>query len=404
MTWLNTQKAKKWILGIAIACNISILGYYKYRNFAIEQLTNIFGDDIGLPKLTALVIPIAMSFFTFQAISYLIDTFRGTTGKMSILDLALYLSFFPHLVAGPIVRPMEFVPQMNSEINPTKVEVIKAFSLITRGLFKKMIIADYLYTQIVRPVFANPAKASSIDTLSAVYAYSAQIYCDFSGYTDIAIGIALLLGFRFPQNFNKPYTATSIRDFWSRWHMTLSRWLKDYLYIPLGGNQKSFLGKRFVWLNLIITFLIGGLWHGSNITFVIWGLYHGLLLTAERPLRNFVHNKNIVIPKIVKRIITFHLVTFGWIIFNSESLNNAKILISRLSTNISFADTKLTVAIAVMIIIGIGFQYIKDSFTTRFLTALSAKPIVVQALAFAICLFFLGTFSDNVSAFLYGFF
>lgn len=397
-------KAKKWVLCLAISCNVAMLGYYKYRNFIIDELSDVFGDLIGLPKLTALVIPIAISFFTFQAISYLLDSYRGTIDKIPILDLAVYLSFFPHLVAGPIVRPMEFVPQMNSEINPRKVEAVKALSLITRGLFKKMIVADYLYTQIVRPVFGNPVKASSLDAISAIYAYSAQIYCDFSGYTDIAIGIALLLGFRFPQNFNKPYTATSIRDFWSRWHMTLSRWLRDYVYIPLGGNQKSFLGKRFIWMNLILTFLIGGLWHGSNITFVIWGLYHGLLLTIERPLRKFINKHNIAIPKMIKRIITFHLVTFGWILFNSESLKNAKLLTDRIAADFSFDDTKLTITITILIILGICFQYIKESFTTKFLEVLSSKPIVIQAIVFAFCLFILSTFSDNVSAFLYGFF
>ena len=404
MSRIKTTKSKKLVLIFAITTNVSMLGYYKYRNFAIDSLNKIFGDTLGFPKLTALVIPIAISFFTFQAISYLVDCYRGTIRKISFLDLAVYLSFFPHLVAGPIVRPMEFVPQMNGHIDPTKVDATKALSLITRGLFKKMIIADYLYTNIVRPVFGSPGKATSIDAISGIYAYAAQIYCDFSGYTDIAIGIALLLGFRFPQNFNKPYCATSIRDFWSRWHMTLSRWLRDYVYIPLGRNKKSFLGNRFIWLNVVITFLVGGLWHGSNLTFVVGGLYHGLLLSIERPLRKYLVRNNIEIPKFLKQVITFHLVTFGWILFNSETFDKAKILTSRIFTDFSFSESKLTLAIFILIIAGIGLQFIRESFSYRLLEMLSAKPIFVQALFYGTCLFLLSTFSDNVSAFLYGFF
>ena len=211
----STQLGRKTVLSLAITANVAMLGYYKYRNFVIDSISDIFGDSIGLPKLSALIVPIAISFFTFQAISYLVEIYRKNQENISFIDLATYLSFFPHLVAGPIVRPKEFVPQMNGRINPTKVEAIRALSLITRGLFKKMIVADYLYVQIVRPVFGSPGKATSLDAITAIYAYSAQIYCDFSGYTDIAIGLALLLGFKFPQNFNRPYCATSIRDFWA---------------------------------------------------------------------------------------------------------------------------------------------------------------------------------------------
>ena len=400
----STQLGRKTVLSFAITANVAMLGYYKYRNFVIDSISDIFGDSIGLPKLSALIVPIAISFFTFQAISYLVEIYRKNQENISFIDLATYLSFFPHLVAGPIVRPKEFVPQMNGRINPTKVEAIRALSLITRGLFKKMIVADYLYVQIVRPVFGSPGKATSLDAITAIYAYSAQIYCDFSGYTDIAIGLALLLGFKFPQNFNRPYCATSIRDFWARWHMTLSRWLRDYIYIPLGGNKKSIFGKKFVSFNVILTFLIGGLWHGSNFTFVVWGLYHGILIALERPLRGLLKRQNIQIPKIVKQLITFHLVTFGWILFNSESFDKAKILIGRITNGITIADSKTTIAIVLIILAGLGFQYIKESFTTNLLEVLSAKPVIVQALVFGFCLFILSTFSGNVSAFLYGFF
>lgn len=400
----QSPKAKKFILSVAIAANVCFLGYYKYRNFFLEGVSKVFGDTFEVPKLTALVIPIAISFFTFQAISYLVDCYRGTTKTINFLDLAVYLSFFPHLVAGPIVRPMEFVPQMNNGIDPKKIDATKAFVLITRGLFKKMVIADYLYTQIVRPVFGAPGKASSVDAITAIYAYAAQIYCDFSGYTDIAIGIALLLGFKFPQNFNRPYCATSIRDFWARWHMTLSRWLRDYVYIPLGGNQRSFLGKKFVWINLFLTFLIGGLWHGPKLTFVVWGFYHGLLLALERPLRTYLQKKNINIPKFLKQFVTFHLVTFSWLIFGSESMHNARILFGRIFSDVNFGDSRITLAIAFLIAAGILLQYFPQAISDRAHITLSNKPLVMQAFTFGLCLLALSAFSDNVSAFVYGFF
>ena len=216
-------------------------------------------SDLGLggfPLGTrSVVLPVGISFFTFMAISYIVDIYRRELEPASLAKFGAYLSFFPHLVAGPIVRGSELLPQLETPRDPRRVDTSRAFYLIATGLFKKVVIANYLATHIVDQVFGAPVQHSSLETWIAVYAYAVQIYADFSGYTDMAIGIALLLGFQFPQNFDSPYTAVSIQDFWRRWHMTLSRWLRDYLYIPLGGNRK---GEPRTYLNLMVTMLLGG--------------------------------------------------------------------------------------------------------------------------------------------------
>ena len=400
----SSQKAKRLVLAVAIFLNVSALGYFKYRNFVLEQTYNLFSDSFEIPRLSSLIIPIAISFFTFQAISYLVDVYRGTVEKVSFLDLAVFLSFFPHLVAGPIVRASEFIPQLRNTINPRTVEGTRALTLIARGLFKKMVIADLLYVQIVRPAFGAPMSLSSLDSITAIYAYSVQLYCDFSGYTDIAIGVALLLGFKFPENFNRPYAATSLRDFWQRWHMTLSRWLKDYVYIPLGGNRNSIFGKKLVSLNIIAVMAVGGLWHGANTTFVLWGLYMGVVLVIEKWMRSFNEKHNIAIPAIVRRILTFHVVTFSWIIFASESVGNAKIMVGRIFSGTFSGTEYVTLAIVGLIALGIFIQNIPESKTKKITTYIQARPILVQALIFGAGLMALSSLSGNVSAFLYGFF
>lgn len=399
-----SQKGRQIILGITISLNVFGLGYFKYRNFVIDQAHNVLGDTFGLPRLSSLIIPIAISFFTFQAISYVIDCYRGTIEKVPFLDLAVYLSFFPHLVAGPIVRAAEFIPQLRNPINPRTIETSRAATLIARGLFKKMVIADLLYTQIVRPAFGAPGDLGSVDAAVSIYAYAAQLYCDFSGYTDIAIGIALLLGFRFPENFNRPYTATSLRDFWSRWHMTLSRWLRDYVYIPIGGNRKTIFGARFLSFNVLAVMTIGGLWHGANMTFVVWGFYMGLTLAIERALRDFNERHDIHVPDWFRRILTFHIVAFGWIIFASESMANVKIMLGSLFSGFTSPPVFTTTAVLLLIACGILIQAIPIATTGKVSTYISTRPIPVQALVFGVGLMLLSALSGNVSAFVYGFF
>ena len=235
---------------------------------------------LGAPlPILAIALPIGISFFTFQAISYVVDVYRRVIRPATFLDFAIYEAFFPHLVAGPIVRAREFLPQLVTPRNPRTIPAGPAVFLIAGGLFKKIVLADLLATRIVDPVFGSPEAHSAQEVWLAIYGYAVQIYCDFSAYTDMAIGLALLLGFRFPQNFDRPYAARSLQEFWRRWHMTLSRWLRDYLYIPLGGSRGS---SAKTYRNLMLTMLIGGLWHGASWTFVIWGGIHGTGLALER--------------------------------------------------------------------------------------------------------------------------
>jgi len=275
------ETTRRTLLVIGVLLNLGLLAWFKYKGFFTESASSILaplGIDIS-PPARSIIPPVGISFFTFQALSYLIDTYRRKIRPAPLLDFAVYLSFFPHLVAGPIVRAAEFLPQLREPRDSRRVDTGLAFWLIAVGMFKKVVVSSYLADAIVDPVFRIPSQHQSVDTLLGIYGYAIQIYCDFSGYTDMAIGLALLLGFRFPQNFDAPYTAVTLQEFWRRWHMTLSRWLRDYLYIPLGGNQR---GRRWAYVNLFLTMLIGGLWHGAAWTFVVWGALHGGYLAAER--------------------------------------------------------------------------------------------------------------------------
>ncbi|MGH9125165.1 MAG: MBOAT family O-acyltransferase [Acidimicrobiales bacterium] len=274
---------KAWAV-LAVTVDLGALAWFKYAGFlslTLQSSLNDLGVRAHVP-LPEVVLPVGISFFTFQALSYVIDTSRRKIEPAPFLDFAVYLSFFPHLIAGPIVRAAEFLPQIKKKIDPRRVDVARAFWLISAGLFKKVVIASYLGTYAADPLFGFPHQHAGVEALFGVYAYAVQIYMDFSGYTDIAIGLALLLGINFPQNFNAPYAAASLQDFWRRWHITLSRWLRDYLYIPLGGNRQ---GRTRTYVNVMITMLLGGLWHGAAWTFVAWGALHGIGLCVERARR-----------------------------------------------------------------------------------------------------------------------
>jgi D-alanyl-lipoteichoic acid acyltransferase DltB (MBOAT superfamily) len=269
----------------AVVANLGLLGLFKYFDFFSESVGGAL-DKVGMstsPPLLDLALPVGISFFTFQAMSYVIDVHRGDLEPAELLDVAVYLAFFPQLVAGPIVRATEFLPQLNSRRDPRHIDLTRALLLISAGLFKKVVISSYMADAIADDVFAFPDRFSAVEIIVGIYAYATQIYADFSGYTDIAIGVALLMGFRLPKNFDRPYAASSIQDFWRRWHMTLSRWLRDYLYISLGGNRKGVSKTR---RNLFLTMFLGGLWHGAAWTFVVWGALHGIGLGVERHRRD----------------------------------------------------------------------------------------------------------------------
>jgi alginate O-acetyltransferase complex protein AlgI len=370
-------------LALAIAGDLAILGYFKYYDFFLLSAKNVLGDfGIHLsPAFLAITLPVGVSFFTFQSMSYVIDIYRKQLEPVRFIDFAVYVSFFPHLVAGPIVRASEFLPQLREKKDPRRVDASRAFFLIMAGLFKKMVLADFLSTHIVEPVFGVPAQHSALEALLGIYGFAVQIYCDFSGYTDIAIGLALLLGFRFPQNFDAPYTARSIQDFWRRWHMTLSRWLRDYLYVPLGGNRGS---ATETYRNLMLVMLLGGLWHGASWTFVAWGGLHGAYLVAEhirtkqRHARGLPAQLDTPRARLVQRLVTFHLVCLAWVFFRAETFHDALTLIGRLFVGWSHASPLVKPSVLLAIAVGIGMQYIPRMTIERMQEAFSRlKPAMM---------------------------
>src|SRR4051794_31302610 len=327
----GTARTRNGLLALAVAFDLGLLGYFKYTNFFLSTTDNL----AGTAWIANVVLPVGISFYSFMAISYVVDTYRGELVPASLARFAVFQAFFPHLVAGPIVRASELLPQLERPRDPRRVDVSRAFFLIVSGLFLKVVIANHLATHIVDEVFAAPNRHSSLEVLVAVYGYAVQIFADFCGYTNIAIGVALLLGFEFPQNFASPYSAVSLQDFWRRWHMTLSRWLRDYLYIPLGGNRK---GSLMTYRNLMLTMLLGGLWHGAAWTFVVWGAIHGGGLAAERFVRDRRAGRGLPAPRDTPlrrwtaRLVTFHVVCLAWVFFRADSFGRAADVLTRLFT------------------------------------------------------------------------
>jgi D-alanyl-lipoteichoic acid acyltransferase DltB (MBOAT superfamily) len=403
--WRTTDKARrKSLLLLALAGNLGVLGYFKYYDFFVSSTDNmatIVGLDLPF-SLKTIVLPVGISFFTFMAISYVVDAYRGEFEPTTLEKFAVYLSFFPHLVAGPIVRPSELIPQISTPRDPRRVDTSRAFYLIATGLFKKVVIANYLASSIVDQVFAAPGQHSSLEILIAVYAYAVQIYADFSGYTDIAIGIALLLGFSFPQNFDSPYAAVSIQDFWRRWHMTLSRWLRDYVYISLGGNRR---GTVATYRNLMLTMLIGGLWHGAAWTFVVWGGLHGAALAGERwwhDRRPAPAGPRTGWPLWRARILTFHFVCFAWIFFRSDSFGAAWDMIEGLFTGWGEPSPLVTSGVLLAIAVGIGSQYLPARLPRIVMARFSRLPVVGQATVLALALMLTSVLGpEGVAPFIY---
>ncbi len=381
-------RARKWLLAGALTGNLVLLGYFKYYDFFVTSTNNVFASvGIDVPVETrSIILPVGISFFTFMAISYVVDVYRGDFAPVGLGKFAAYLSFFPHLVAGPIVRPGELIPQFEAPRDPRYVDTSRAFFLIGTGLFMKVVIANYLASNIVDQVFGAPNQHSSLEVLVGIYAYAVQIYADFFGYTNIALGLALLLGFRFPQNFDAPYAATSIQDFWRRWHMTLSRWLRDYVYIPLGGNRGNSL---FTYRNLMLTMLIGGLWHGAGWTFVAWGAIHGTALIAERWWRErpgYVEPPSTVRRRAWQRFLTFQIVCFAWIFFRSDSFSDAWEVIVRLFTAWGEQSALVTPGVLLAIAVGVGSQYLPRRLPLVLMARFSRLPVPAQAIVLSVVL------------------
>jgi alginate O-acetyltransferase complex protein AlgI len=426
---LRDPRQRRWAMVGTVVADVALLGWFKYYGFFAVNVANGLhrvGVHSPLPILQV-ALPVGISFFTFMGISYVVDVYRGKIEPAGWLDAAVYLSFFPHLVAGPIVRGSELIPQLRAPRDPRRVDASRAAWLIMAGLAKKVVISSFLSKHIVDPVFAVPHQHSALEVLFAVYGYAVQIYADFSGYTDIAIGVALLLGFKFPENFNAPYAAESLQDFWRRWHITLSMWLRDYVYIPLGGNRG---GRWRTARNVMLTMLIGGLWHGAAWTFVAWGALHGggqvvgmlkrdrgdnrrrkaaaggaagggptseatgepaggapgggptsgapvavgselspagdvvLVAPREGDLVRAAANEGRGTARIwLRRIVTFHLVCLGWVLFRATSFANAIAILSRFAH--PGAAPLVTPLVVGAIVVSIASQYVPSDVVAR---------------------------------------
>ena len=398
---------RRFALGAAVAGDLGLLGYFKYAQFFEVSARNVL-THMGLhvsPEVLRVTLPVGISFFTFQAMSYVIDIYRRQIEPVGFLDFAVYVSFFPHLVAGPIVRASEFLPQLREKRDARRVDASRGFFLIVSGLFKKVVLANFLATTLVDHVFSAPELHNGKEMLFAIYGYAVQIYCDFSGYTDIAIGLALLLGFRFPQNFDAPYTAVSIQDFWRRWHMTLSRWLRDYLYIPLGGNRGS---ERATYRNLMITMLLGGLWHGAAWTFVVWGGLHGAALTFEhwrahlREVRGLGPPPDTLGRRIGRRVVTFHIVCLAWVFFRAETFHVAWVVLTRLFVGWSQPAPLLTGGVMLAIAFGVAMQYVPRNAIDRAQIVFSRLSPVQMGLAMGVALLIIDALGpQGVAPFIY---
>lgn len=346
----NAPRRRKLLLTASVVTNLGVLGFFKYFNFFIDSANAILGQwGLGVSNLE-IILPVGISFYTFQTMSYTIDIYRGELSpSRSFLDFALYVSFFPQLVAGPIVRAKDFLPQLDEKIQVRGLNLWSGGQIFLVGLVKKLLIADTV-APFVDNVMVRPQIFSSFTIWLAVLAYAVQIYGDFSGYSDMAIGSARMMGFNLRQNFNMPYLSANIADFWRRWHISLSSWLRDYLYIPLGGNRR---GAVRTYLNLMITMLLGGLWHGASWNFVLWGGAHGLGLSAHRLWRDAGERWG-VFPTWLGWLLTLLFVLFSWVIFRVQELPVVAIIYGKMlflnPLGANWFDTPALIAIGLVIL------------------------------------------------------
>ena len=446
----KSQSRKKFLLVLSILFNLGMLFYFKYTDFFIEISNSLFDTNFNPLNL---ILPIGISFYTFENLSYTVDVYRGEfkpANKFS--DYLLFLAFFPKLMMGPIVRAHDFVPQINEPYVISERDFAKGFFLIISGLIKKLVISGYITLNMVDYMFDNPALHTGVENLMAVYGYAMVIYCDFSGYSEIAIGIALWLGFKIPPNFMSPYQSLNITEFWRRWHISLSTWLKDYLYIPLGGNRNfsvasfifvgGFLVGSFImgvelfhlsnfWaavvsavlllifiipavitrktsgiaanFNLLTTMLLGGFWHGASWNFIIWGAIHGVglgihkiwMLLTDKSLAAFNQSR---IYKIISGILTFHFVCFAWVFFKAEDLEIAKMMIYQIFNNFDisvfgpFYDNYK--GVVWMILAAMALHLVPDNLADKVIARTKAIPMVVYILVFFLFLILYGYFKS----------
>ena len=394
---------RKRLLLTSICVNIGMLSYFKYFYFLLD-LGQMLLASLGIATEPAIpleardyFIPAGISFYTFQTLSYTADIYRREiTPLKRWIDYLFYLSFFPQLVAGPIVRAKDFIPQIYRRPQLLKAEYGEALTLILSGLVKKAIIGDFIGANLVDLIFAEPTRFTGLENLFAVYGYAMQIYCDFSGYSDMAIGIALLLGFRFNINFDSPYQSGNITEFWRRWHISLSTWLRDYLYIPLGGNRK---GQIRTYVNLLVTMLLGGLWHGAAMRFILWGAIHGVALALHKLYMQIFdalgwrRKKPFKIQRFLGQIITFHLVCFAWIFFRADSMETALSVITQISDHFApevfFQFVVGYKNVLLLLLLGYLLHFTSKKQELRFRSWLTDLPFIGQVCLFIVTVFLL---------------
>lgn len=414
------QVRRKLLVALSMCINLGVLSYFKYFNFLGEMLFSLI-QEIGLvtnrPEWIMtdwehwdIILPVGISFYTFQTMSYIIDIYRGQVQPLKRwIDYVFYVSFFPQLVAGPIVRARDFIPQIYRRPVLESREYAEALMLIMGGLFKKAIISDYISLNFVDRVFDAPTLYTGLENLMGVYGYALQIYCDFSGYSDMAIGIALVLGFRFNINFDSPYQSANITEFWRRWHISLSSWLRDYLYIPLGGNRK---GKIRTYINLLLTMLLGGLWHGAALRFILWGAIHGVALAVHKlwceifPSNRAMSTDMPFWRRWLGRIITFHLVCLGWIFFRSDSMAVAGQVLGQIFNDfhpeVFFQFIAGYKGVVVLMVIGYLLHFVGKGKRNRAQSMLERAPFVLQTLMLVLLIFIIiQVRSSEIQPFIY---
>ncbi len=373
---------RRFYLMVSLVINLGLLAYFKYTNFFIDNLNTIFEQNFAWHDI---ILPVGISFYTFQTLSYTLDVYRNELKPTnSFIDFLFFVSFFPQLVAGPIVRASDFIPQIYQELKLSEEDFNKALFLIIGGLFKKAVISDYISINFVDRVFDAPNSYTAFENLMASYGYAIQIYCDFSGYSDIAIGLALLMGFWLPPNFRTPYQSSSITEFWRRWHISLSTWLRDYLYIALGGNRK---GNFRTYINLFLTMLLGGLWHGASWKFVFWGVLHGLALVVEKFFKQYIKLPKNLFVRCVQVMLTFHFVVFAWLFFRAKDFTTAFQIaenIGHLTLDFESWNTIILGYKNVFIVLSIGFiwHFLPLKFIDSLQVVFYKIPLVIKALIF----------------------
>jgi D-alanyl-lipoteichoic acid acyltransferase DltB (MBOAT superfamily) len=374
-------------VALSVTINVAILVYFKATNFFVDCINNLYGA--GTLDWQSVVVPAGVSFFVFQSIAYVVDIARGTISPLKRFgDYLFLLSFFPKMFLGPLVKAKEFIPQIEArDVVINREDFGRGVTLIIGGLIKYAIIAKSIGILFVSPAFAGELGDGGFVALMAIYGFTIQIYCDFSGYSDIAVGVALLMGFRLPDNFDAPYKSATITEFWRRWHISLSTWLKDYLYISLGGNRR---GALRTYLNLFLTMLLGGLWHGVGLTFIAWGALHGLALAIHKVWLKVIPGAKTLgrdmkpFWRILATLFTFHLVAFGWLLFTAEDMGVVGDMLNRIANNFSLADAipaieSSGVAFALMLI-GYAMHFTSQRFDRAIVRCTSGMGFILQAL------------------------